>query len=94
MKTANRGTINHRVKWIGITALLIVLAVVSAWGVYKLPAPLVDRMLQTDILKQAELWKRRVVLHLDDPEIALRTGVIDTHDAEFLSSMPEASDVY
>jgi len=94
MSTVDRGTINHRLKWTGISVLLICLVAVAGWGIYKLPAPLVDRMLQTDILKQSELWKRRVVLHLGDPETALRTGTIDAHDAEFLSSMPEASDVY
>ena len=94
MKNPDRGTVNQRLKWTGITFLLFALTIAAGWGIYKLPAPLVDRMLQTDILKQAELWKRRVVLHLDDPEMALRTGNIDDHDLEFLSSMPEASDVY
>lgn len=94
MTQDNRGAVNHRLKWIGISMLLISLAIGSGWGIYKLPAPLVDRMLKVDILKQAELWKRRVVLHLEDPESALKTGVIDAHDAEFLAAMPEASDVY
>ncbi|CUJ86305.1 Stalked cell differentiation-controlling protein [Ruegeria denitrificans] len=94
MKLTARGRLAHRVKWAGITVLLIALAAVAGWGVYTLPAPVVDRMLKTDILKQSELWKRRVLLHLNDPETALLTGNIDPHDAEFLSSMPEASDVY
>ncbi|WP_170409410.1 sensor domain-containing diguanylate cyclase [Ruegeria atlantica] len=94
MKQETRGAANHRLKWIGISMLLISLAIGSGWGIYKLPAPLVDRMLKVDILKQAELWKRRVVLHLENPESALETGVIDAHDAEFLAAMPEASDVY
>ncbi|WP_109313117.1 diguanylate cyclase [Ruegeria sp. AU67] len=90
----NRGAVKHRLKWIGISMLLISLTIGCGWGIYKLPAPLVDRMLKVDILKQAELWKRRVVLHLEDPESALKTSVIDAHDAEFLAAMPEASDVY
>ncbi|WP_282151895.1 sensor domain-containing diguanylate cyclase [Ruegeria atlantica] len=94
MTQDNRGAVNHRLKWIGISMLLISLTIGCGWGIYKLPAPLVDRMLKVDILKQAELWKRRVVLHLEDPESALKTGVIDAHDAEFLAAMPEASDVY
>lgn len=94
MKKARPGAVHHRLKWIGISMLLITLAIGCGWGIYKLPAPLVDRMLKIDILKQAELWKRRVVLHLDDPAHALETGLIDAHDAEFLNSMPEASDVY
>ncbi len=89
-----RRPLGHRLKWAGITVLLIALAATAGWSIYALPAPVVDRMLRTDILKQAELWKRRVVLHLEDPETALRTGQIDHHDAEFLSTMPEASDVY
>ena len=94
MKLKDRRPLGHRLKWAGITILLIVLAATAGWSIYALPAPVVDRMLRTDILKQAELWKRRVVLHLEDPETALRTGHIDHHDAEFLSTMPEASDVY
>ncbi|WP_424831102.1 diguanylate cyclase [Ruegeria sp.] len=94
MKQTDQQPLGHRLKWAGITFLLITLTAAAGWGIYALPAPVVDRMLRTDILKQAELWKRRVVLHLEDPETALRTGRIDPHDAEFLSSMPEASDVY
>ncbi len=94
MKLKDRRPLSHRLKWAGITILLIALAATAGWSIHALPAPVVDRMLRTDILKQAELWKRRVVLHLEDPETALRTGHIDHHDAEFLSTMPEASDVY
>ncbi|MDA7965636.1 diguanylate cyclase [Ruegeria sp.] len=94
MTQPDRGPLSHRLKWISIVLLLMALAATAGWGIYKLPAPLVDRMLQIDILKQSELWKRRVVLHLANPEVALSTGAIDGHDAEFLSSMPEASDVY
>ena len=94
MKRTDQPGLGHRMKWAGIACMLIALAIAAGWGIYTLPEPVVDRMLKKDILKQSELWKRRVVLHLENPETALRTGQIDPHGAEFLSSMPEASDVY
>ncbi|WP_299079764.1 diguanylate cyclase [uncultured Ruegeria sp.] len=87
-------TTRHRLKWAGISAMLVLMTIAAGWGIYRIPGPLVDRMLQTDILHSAELWKRRVVFHMGNVEDGFRTGHLDPHDQEFLEALPEASDVY
>lgn len=94
MNTEQVASVAQRLKWAGVATLLIALTLAAAWGVYKLPTPVVDRMLEADIRRQAELWKRRVVLHMEDAETTFQTGYLDPHDQEFLALMPEASDVY
>lgn len=94
MKTEQVASVAQRLKWAGVTLMLIALTIAAAWGVYKLPTPVVDRMLESDIRRQAELWKRRVVLHMEDAETTFQSGQLDIHDQEFLALMPEASDVY
>ncbi len=74
--------------------VLMTAAAASAWAIFAVPAPVVDRMLEADIRHQAELWKRRVVLHMEDPEGSFEKARITPQDARFLSILPEASDVY
>ena len=89
-----RNAARQNLKWVGVAAMLATVAAGSAWGVYKLPAPIVDAMLEADIRKQAELWRRRVVLHLEHAEATFITGYVNDEDAKYLTLMPEASDVY
>lgn len=89
-----RNTARQNLKWVSVAAMLATVAAGSAWGVYKLPAPIVDAMLEADIRKQAELWRRRVVLHLEHAEATFITGYVNDEDAKYLTLMPEASDVY
>ena len=89
-----RNTARQNLKWVSVAAMLATVAAGSAWGVYKLPAPIVDAMLEADIRKQAELWLRRVVLHLEHAEATFITGYVNDEDAKYLTLMPEASDVY
>ncbi|MEC8573903.1 MAG: sensor domain-containing diguanylate cyclase [Pseudomonadota bacterium] len=89
-----RNATRQNLKWVSVAAMLATVAAGSAWGVYKLPAPIVDAMLEADIRKQAELWRRRVVLHLEHAEATFITGYVNDEDAKYLTLMPEASDVY
>ncbi|MCA0856820.1 sensor domain-containing diguanylate cyclase [Phaeobacter italicus] len=89
-----RNAARQNLKWVSVAAMLATVAAGSAWGVYKLPAPIVDAMLEADIRKQAELWRRRVVLHLEHAEATFITGYVNDEDAKYLTLMPEASDVY
>ncbi len=73
---------------------LLSAAAIAAWGVLFVPAPVVDWMLKQDITDQAELWKRRVVLHLEDAESTFTTGTVTQDDVAYLVLLPEASDVY
>lgn len=94
MTTEHRASAARQLKWASAGILLITMIVAAAWGVYTLPTPIVDGMLEADIRKQSEMWKRRVLLHMESPEATFQTGVMDSHDQEFLELMPEASDVY
>ncbi|MEX0316875.1 MAG: hypothetical protein AB3N21_02935 [Ruegeria sp.] len=94
MSGTETGPATGRLKWIGICIGLIGLGVAAGWGIYRIPAPIVDRMLEAGLRHQADLWNRRVVLHLEDAEVTFRTGMLDEHDREFLALMPKASDVY
>ncbi len=87
-------SLSHRLKWAGIGLLFITLTAAASWGVYKIPGPLVEQMLETDIRHEAELWKRRVTLHMESPSVSFETGQFNEHDEEFLRAIPEASSVF
>jgi diguanylate cyclase (GGDEF)-like protein len=63
-------------------------------GVMYLPVPVVEYMLKHDIQRHAELWNRRVVSHLDDARRTFSSGQVTVEEDQFLSLLPEASDVY
>ncbi|SPJ27404.1 sensor domain-containing diguanylate cyclase [Falsiruegeria mediterranea] len=94
MTTEYKALAAQQLKWASAGILLIAMIVTAAWGVYTLPTPIVDGMLEADIRKQSEMWKRRVLLHIESPEATFQTSLMDAHDQEFLELMPEASDVY
>lgn len=94
MTTEYKASAALRLKWAGAVVLLLGLIAAAGWGVYTLPAQIVDGMLEADIRKQSEMWKRRVLMHMDDAEATFQTGIMDEHEQEFLELMPEASDVY
>lgn len=94
MKTALKQGVAETARSLALIAMLVAAAGASAWAVFAVPEPVVDRMLESDIRAQAELWKRRVVLHMEDPEQAFEDGRISPKDAHFLNLLPEASDVY
>jgi len=62
---------------------------VAAWSVFRLPVPVVDRMIEADIRKQAQLWSRGITMHLDHLSETFATGALDEHDIEFLMLMPK-----
>ncbi|MBO9450145.1 diguanylate cyclase [Tropicibacter sp. R16_0] len=94
MSTEFKASVALRLKWAGAIALLISMIAAAGWSILTLPTQIVDGMLEADIRKQSEMWKRRVLLHMEDAEATFQTGFMDEHDQEFLELMPEASDVY
>mgnify|MGYP001627843304 CR=1 FL=1 len=80
----------------GVTlfAVLAALAAASAWAVYAVPAPVVDRIIGTDLRKQAIQWRHAVLLHVEDGAAVFTTGQLAAHDVEYLSLLPKISDVY
>lgn len=75
-----------------VLAVLTIAAAIS--GAAYLPTPVVDYFLKQDILDRSELWQRRITLHLRDTEATFRNGTTSPEENDFLSLLPEASDVY
>ena len=67
---------------------------VSSLAVSQLPGPMVHYLLTEDYVTQAELWKRRVVAHLERGAEAFRESKLEVRDATYLSQVPETSDVF
>ncbi|WP_446720304.1 sensor domain-containing diguanylate cyclase [Leisingera sp. ANG-M1] len=74
--------------------VLIAAAAASGWAVFTVPEPVVDRMLEADIRKQAIHWQRRVLLHMQHAEESFEEGTIQPHDAHMLELVPQESDVF
>ncbi|MEX0305369.1 MAG: diguanylate cyclase [Leisingera sp.] len=87
-------TLFNRLKTFSLFFALLSVAGLAAWAVLAVPAPIVDRMLEADLRKQADLWQRNVLLHLNNSEDAFVLGYLEDHDAEFLGLVPKTSDVY
>ncbi|CUH52999.1 sensor domain-containing diguanylate cyclase [Shimia marina] len=67
---------------------------VAIFGVLQISLPIVERLMESDIRKHSELWHRRVILHLEDPDNSFIAGGLTSEDISYLQLLPEASDVY
>ncbi|MCX8952177.1 diguanylate cyclase [Ruegeria sp. NA] len=85
---------SSRLKLVGVTLILIALTAAAGWGIYAAPAPVVDRMLESDLRKDAMQLSRQVESHLNDLDATFRYHELHEHDAEFLMLLPETSDIY
>jgi hypothetical protein len=83
-----------RLKLAGIVLTVGALTALSSWGIYTIPAPVVDRILESDLRHAATQMNRQVVSHLEDVDATFRTGALDTRDEEFLALLPATSDIY
>lgn len=66
----------------------------AAFGVLQISVPIVERLMEADLRKQSELWHRRVILHLDDPDATFLDSELTGNNISYLKLLPEASDVY
>ncbi|NQY60657.1 MAG: hypothetical protein HRT49_11655, partial [Cognatishimia sp.] len=57
-----------------ILVLFFVSAGLSFWGSQQIPEPTVNYLLTQDYVTQAELWKRRVLAHLQDGVTPFKTA--------------------
>ncbi|WP_264212996.1 sensor domain-containing diguanylate cyclase [Leisingera thetidis] len=89
-----KSSLADNVRGLSLILVLIAAAAVSGWAVLAVPEPIVDRMLEADMRKQAELWQRRVILHMADPEATFEGGRIQPGDARALSLLPAETDVF
>lgn len=94
MKNELKQTLQDKVRSLFLLLLLAGMAATSVWAIIAVPAPVIDILLESDIRKEAELWHRRVMLHMENPEESFEQGSITAEDAHFLNLLPEASNVY
>lgn len=94
METNTETTGASRLKMAAIILTLMALTAVSGWGIYAVPTPVVDRMLEADLRKEATQLGKQVTSHLNDVEATFQTGSIGIHDQEFLELLPATSDIY
>ncbi|NOC91367.1 diguanylate cyclase [Ruegeria sp. HKCCD6604] len=94
MKQAELTGQSSRLKMMGVALMLLALTAAAGWGIYAAPAPVVDRMLEADLRKNAMRMSRQVESHLNDLEQAFRFHALTDHDREFLELLPETTDIY
>ncbi|MFS4582614.1 diguanylate cyclase [Phaeobacter sp. C3_T13_0] len=94
MKHDFKTSVTEKIRSMSLLFVLIVAAGMSIWAVFAVPVPIVDYMLESDIRKQANLWQRRVVLHMGDVDTAFEEGIIQPHDAHMLTLLTEETDVF
>ncbi len=94
MKQADKMGQASGLKIAGISLMLMALTALAGWSIYAIPAPVVDRMLESDLRHRAAQLNQQVSTHLHDVEATFRHGILDDHDQEFLELLPETSDIY
>ncbi|NOD48318.1 diguanylate cyclase [Ruegeria sp. HKCCD5849] len=94
MEQTNPTTGSSRLKMVGAGLMLVVLTVAAGWGIYAVPAPVVDRMLEADLRKSAVRLSRQVESNLSSLEATFRDHSLSPHDQDFLNLLPETSDIY
>ncbi len=94
MNNESKQTLYNRLRSLFLLLLLVGMAAGSVWAIIAVPAPIVNRMLEADIRLESELWKRRLILHMENPEKAFKIGAVTPFDARYLTLMPKASNVY
>ncbi|MEX0307297.1 MAG: diguanylate cyclase [Ruegeria sp.] len=94
MKQIDKAGQTSSLKIAGISLMLMALTALAGWGIYAIPAPMVDRMLESDLRHRAAQLNQQVASHLHDVEATFKHGILDDHDQEFLELLPETSDIY
>ena len=85
---------DSRLKMAAITLMLVALTALAGWGIYAIPAPVVDRMLESDQRHRAMQLSRQVEGHLHDLQVSFERHILSQHDHEFLELLPDTSDIY
>lgn len=82
------------VKTLIFATLVPTVSAMAVFAVLRASVPIVERVMEVDTLKQSELWHRRVILHLQDPDLTFQSKTLSEEDLKYLSLLPEASDIY
>lgn len=94
MKKNLRSSLAEKIRSLSLILVLVAAAGASAWAVFAVPTPIVDRMIENDLRKQSQHWQRRVVLHMTDVGDSFEEGRIRPADAQDLLLLPEETDVF
>lgn len=81
--------------WAVLILSMIGLAVLSAiWASRTVPQPVVIWMLDTDTRTQAEVWRQRVLLQIENGADSFASQSLTASDQHFLGLIPNTSDIY
>ncbi|SDW63493.1 diguanylate cyclase (GGDEF) domain-containing protein [Ruegeria halocynthiae] len=94
MKQIDKTGQTSGLKIAGISLMLMMLTALAGWGIYAIPAPVVDRMLESDLRLRASQLNQHIASHLHDVEATFKHAIMDDHDQEFLELLPETSEIY
>ncbi len=85
----------HRAgRWFLFSLLAFASVVLIFSMVRYLPEIIAESVIETDVRKQAVVWKRRVVSHLNSFGDTFADGEMLPEEVAFLKALPEASEVY
>ena len=79
---------------IGMTLAAIALAALAALAIVRLPAPVVERMLQDDVRAQAQLWQKRLLVRLTAGPDTFVNAITSDADHRILDPITLSSDIY
>ncbi|NCM97865.1 MAG: GGDEF domain-containing protein, partial [Rhodobacterales bacterium] len=79
---------------IGMTLAAIALAALAALAIVRLPAPVVERMLQDDVRAQAQLWQKRLLVRLTAGPDTFVNATTSFADHRILDPITLSSDIY
>ncbi|NOD74726.1 diguanylate cyclase [Ruegeria sp. HKCCD4332] len=94
MDGAGTAGISTRLKTFMLTTTLLALTALAGWGIYAIPGPVVDHMLESDLRHRAVQMGRQVESQLYDLQVSFERHILSQHDLAFLALLPETSDIY
>ncbi|MDP2740249.1 MAG: diguanylate cyclase [Pseudorhodobacter sp.] len=84
----------HATRLIGVTVAAIALAALAFLAIVRLPAPVVERLLQDDVRAQAALWQKRLLVRLTAGHDTFTDAAVSYADHRILDPITLSSDIY
>ncbi|MDP3961632.1 MAG: diguanylate cyclase [Pseudorhodobacter sp.] len=84
----------HATRMIGMTVAAIALAALAILAIVRLPAPVVERLLQDDVRAQAALWQKRLLVRLTAGPDTFVNAAVTFADHRILDPITLSSDIY
>lgn len=74
--------------------MVAVIAAATVLGIFKLPAPIADQLIEDDMRAQSQLWHKQLILQMYDAERSFETAAVTLQDRKLLTMMAQASEAY